>query len=70
MRTQWLAVLMVATAISTIAACGDDDASETGADGSTSLEGTSWSITSLEAPDGTEEAPDDATLTFEDAGFP
>ena len=52
----------------TVAACGDDD-DDTSSDAepasAETLEGTSWSITSLETAEGTEEPPEDATLSFE-----
>jgi heat shock protein HslJ len=50
-----------------VAACGDDDDASNDPDPASAetLEGTTWSITSLETPDGTEEPPEDATLSFE-----
>ena len=61
-----MVALAMVVAAGTFGACGADDESDEASPASAeSLDGTSWSITSLETPDGTEEAPDDATLSFE-----
>lgn len=65
-----LAVCTLAATIAMLGGCSDDSSDSGGSTtaATSSLDGTSWTIVSLDTADGTQTAPDGATLAFESGG--